>query len=858
MGKRDAQEEHPIRESCNESLVSRRTFLQIPGAIGMLAVHSANAWASNNEQARQEEPLSPPGTSPLLLSIENAAVRVAAVACDGRWGLEFAVKRADGSWRIVLASAARATGAPWEPQQRWVSEDPRITWKQDGHIERSEAFFTKAEVLDGHRLVLTGGAAGEVIEEVVSVTGPESVYIQVRGTTEASIDLSQLMSNFYLVPDGKAFGYAQPLDFAWLPVLHWEAQDLTSDHFFRSPAVAAMAQGAYSALLPDLALLKKDRPVPHALDLRVTRTKAEAPRLSYGLCTSEVVPHTFARHTDEQTVRVSGSDLKYGFEVLLGEAKQPGEVSQRITSTLWDTYGHPLWRDIRPQVLPFEEYGRRYAYVHELKRWATPVDLGTSTGYGLNNPGRRGSNFHAWENDLHVGYGVTYYGNKWNDSDLGRIGEGILKLILSAPRKQGAFPTVFNFAKQTWEGSLFWTARAADPLDGYDAAAMGVTAWWQLYWYENLKRDPRIIAPVASYARFLARQQLSSGAIPTYFYSDLRPAPQLKDAGTTALSGAVLAKVAQLSGDKDFREAAVRAGHFVGHTLLPGMKFQDFESFYSCSPTPIYWRDPWTGIWPQNNLSIEWAADQFLALFRLSEDQHWLELGEYVLSNLSLYQQVWTPPYYPAYLYGGFGVMNTDGEWNDGRQARFVSTYADYFLATGKLEYLERAVAAARAGFALMDIPENHANGINRLSVPPGTGLTQEQGAGQGYAPENIYHGGPKSGTGWTGFDWSAGGALSAAAYLEQQFGTVWVDGRCRLALPIDGATANVVSWDDNRIILNIGNALGALPQPFTMSRAILIKFDHLDGPQYNVTINGEVFERQGQESLKTGLVIRL
>jgi hypothetical protein len=696
-----------------------------------------------------------------------------------------------------------------------------------------------------------------VIEERVMLAAPGRVRIEVRGITATPLDLSQLMSNFYLTPDGKSFGYAQPLDLAWLPVLHWEAGDIASDHFFRSPVVMAMAQGCYAALVPDLTLLKWDRLAPAALDLRVTGVKAEAPRLSYGLSTSKVVPHTFARHRADETVRVTGTDLNYGFDVLLGLATQPREVTERMTSYLWETYGRRFWHDTRPQVLPFEEYGRRYAYAHELKRWATPVDLGGATGYGLKNAGRRGSNFHAWENDLHVAYGVRYYGNKWRDDDLSRIGEGILRLILSAPRKQGAFPTVYNFGRQAWEGSLFWTARAADPMEGYDAAAMGVTAWWQLYWYENLKRDPEILKSVVSYARFLTGRQLDSGAIPTYFYRGLNPAPQLKEAGTTALSGAVLAKAAQLSGDQELREAAIRSGRFVVQSLLPELKFQDFETFYSCSPTPIQWRDPWTGIWPQNTLSLEWGADQLLALYRLTGDPSWLERGEYVLSNLSLYQQVWPPPYYPIYLYGGFGVMNTDGEWNDGRQARFVSTYADYYLATGNPEYLERAVAAARAGFALMDIAENHANGINQLAVLP-PGLEKEQGAGLGYAPENVYHGGPASTAGWSGFNWSAGGALAAAAYLEQKFGAVWVDVKTRQVIPIDGAVAKVVSWDDSRIVLKVGNALDSLPLPFTTTRAICVKFGYLDRPWYDVTINGNEFKKQRRPELESGLFIRM
>ncbi len=49
-------------------------------------------------------------------------------------------------------------------------------------------------------------------------------------------------------------------------------------------------------------------------------------------------------------------------------------------------------------------------------------------------------------------------------------------------------------------------------------------------------------------------------------------------------------------------------------------------------------------------------------------------------------------------------------------------------------------------------------------------------GPGQGYAPENVLHTGPgpiRKGI-WTGFNWSAGGALAASAYLERTFGSAW------------------------------------------------------------------------------------
>jgi hypothetical protein len=90
------------------------------------------------------------------ISIEDETLRVIAAAQDGRWWLEFSVKRADGSWGPVLATAAATTDAPWESKQRLVSEDPQIAWKQGGRVEETEAFFTKAESPDARTLMLTG------------------------------------------------------------------------------------------------------------------------------------------------------------------------------------------------------------------------------------------------------------------------------------------------------------------------------------------------------------------------------------------------------------------------------------------------------------------------------------------------------------------------------------------------------------------------------------------------------------------------------------------------------------------------------------------------------------------------------
>jgi len=545
--------------------------------------------------------------------------------------------------------------------------------------------------------------------------------------------------------------------------------------------------------------------------------------------------------------------LRYGFDLFYGSAASADDVVEIVTAHLWRAYGHPAFCNIRPQVLPFEDYGRRYSYAHELPARLRTATIDGEECVGIDNPDRRGSNFHAWENDLHVAYGLWHYAATWDDGALRAIAEGIARLSLSAPRNGGAFPCVYNFDDNAFEGTFFWTGRAADPYHGYDTAAMGVTAWWYLYWYEQLVETPRMYDRIVAYARFLAGAQDASGAIPTYFFSDLTPAKQLRASATTAISGAVLAKVATLTGDDALTRAAVRAGQFVVDEIVPQLKFDDFETYYSCSPKPLHAIDYWTGIRPHNNLSIQWTADLCLALHRLTGDEGWMRTGEYALGLLSLYQQVWNPSHLPEYLYGGFGVMNTDSEWNDGRQARFVSTYADYYLETGTGDYLERAVAACRASFAMMDIPENHENGINALVMPQGPGL--------GYAPENVHHGGPKppheSGE-WTGFDWSSGGALAASAYLERHFGALWLDGAARRATPIDGLAVAVDRWDGVEIDLTVASALETLTYPYTRPREALLKGGRLREGTYAVSINGARPMRLTADDLARGIPLRL
>ncbi len=204
--------------------------------------------------------------------------------------------------------------------------------------------------------------------------------------------------------------------------------------------------------------------------------------------------------------------------------------------------------------------------------------------------------------------------------------------------------------------------------------------------------------------------------------------------------------------------------------------------------------------------------------------------------------------------------MNCDGEWNDGRQSRMVPTYADYYRTTGNLEYLERAVAASRASFAAMDMEENHDNGINDYRITQAEQLSVEPGIG--LSPESLMHGDPSvhtgEGGGWTGFNWGPGGGLAATAYLERHFGNVWVDGRAKTAVAIDGATAEVTGWANGHIELSVANALQHLSAPYTARRNILLEFGNLVEEAYEITLNGQDMGQLKSETLEHGLQIEI
>lgn len=798
------------------------------------------------------------------ISIGNEHLRVDVRQAEGLQWLAFRVRDEGGNWMDVAVTGARAPVSIWQAERRAVSESPEVIWAPagSGDFQRDASGWDHAEV-ERNELVLTRSVAvpadtGPLIETRIRLDGKFGVLVQSRVSIAAAIGLARCMHHVWLAPGGRLERFCEPLDFAWLPNLHRSEDHICADHFFRAPVAMAMARGCHVALLPDLALMEADAPVPLALDLRIEGTGLEAPRLSFGFCASEPDGHVYFRSGPDLAPVLENRVLTCGFRLWFGQAETPGQVVDRVVQWQWRTYGNPLLKEPEPQVLPFRQYGTRYVFRHELPVSIRKVERRGLECVGIDNPRRRGAQFHAWENDLHVGYGLRHYAGRLDNTMLQETSQGILNLFSDAPRTEGAYPCIFNFDKAIWEGSLFWTARSADWRRGFDTAAMSVSAWWLVQWltdFPDLDREP-LLELLTAYCDFLVANQLESGAIPTYFDSSRSPVPPLLESATTAISGAVLAAAANLLLNPLYTRAAMRAGYFIAEHAIPRLRFDDFEVFFSCSPKPVGAVDYWSGLPPHNNLSIQWSCDMYLELWKRTREELWLEHGTHLLNILSLYQQVWNPVHLPGHLFGGFGVMNTDGEWNDGRQARFVSTYGAWYLATGRTEYLERAVAACRASFALMDIHENHLNGINAVEMP-------DHGLHQGYAPENIHHNGRDTGYGWSGMNWSAAGGLAASAWLERHLGSVFLDVSRQIAHGIDGMRAKVLSWTEGRVELELASSLRDLKHAHDGSRDIVLmaggwQWMDEDPDDLELVVNGEALGVAEAELLQAGVGLTL
>jgi hypothetical protein len=250
-------------------------------------------------------------------------------------------------------------------------------------------------------------------------------------------------------------------------------------------------------------------------------------------------------------------------------------------------------------------------------------------------------------------------------------------LVLSAPSAGGLFPTVFVFGPDRWVESHH---QGGGP-GVFHLMDMSWTMYQLLRWHRELEPDEQSVARARDYARALVGLQRPDGGLPAYvdkdgaavtvvdraaLLADLEGGagdPYVPDmlasrwvearyveSAEDAASLLFMATLASLlpTGDAE-REvilgAARGVARYLAERVVPTAKWTDFEVYFSCSPKDLDFYDHRSGQWPQNTLCMQHGAAGFLELYQVTHEARYLELAGRAMDRLSLYQQVWSPPW---------------------------------------------------------------------------------------------------------------------------------------------------------------------------------------------------------------------
>ena len=649
---------------------------------------------------------------------------------------------------------------------------------------------------------------GKVKAQIEISEYAKSIYhLRIDIQTDPSVALKDLFVQFDFIPQNQALWSKSRHDFHWIPNIKSKPSQIAADHVFRSPVVMMMSETIGTALIPDLDLLDENRPAPHYLDMRFPEN--DAPKIIYGLTNYKADSHVYYVKRGDPFLIKSGK-LSFGFYLIVNQSISRNSLLREVNNLLWKEFGKDYIVQMEPQTVPFSQYAE-YGFRMALDSLWINAGYPNSGGITLSTyfdkktqkwGGRSFPNdlwFHSWFNNMRTAYGLYLWGDKSSRSDWKQKALEVKNLILNAPADKGFFKTIYNSQTNAWVAS-----GQGGGENVYHVPDNAWTAYWLLRFNQECESDERINTMTLNFAKALLSCQQPDGGFPArVFVENLKPDPILNGSASEGLAIWYLAEMRlrdliPVELKKSVDEAIQKGLDHIQREILPRQKFEDFELYFSCSRKPLDFYDSVSEMYGQNTLSMQWCAEAFRTGYQLFKRQQDYENALYCIDILCLYQQVWNPDYLSFYAFGGFGVMNTDAEWNDARQAQFAETLTNFYDLTGKIEYLERAVAAAKASFALMVIDEN------KYVAPNNYKGTERQFEIHGGMAENYGHCGSDCRSGQSGFHWGTGSALCTSIILQEKYGDLFINPTLNHALGINGIVVNSADFKKKKINLTI------------------------------------------------------
>ena len=667
-------------------------------------------------------------------------------------------------------------------------------------LKREGAVYTLA--LDGERTVrFTVPALGAVGLPQVEVGEPagDGGWRRIRLTWDVAEETAQdeLAVRFDLEFEPEMW---------WAPHLAPEEGYVIGQHVFRSPALIAARGPLVLAVVPDLDVVGARPENPWFMDF-----DAPARKMWIGLVRTDIPEHVLFRKAPGMTFAPGRVELGF-FVAAYVDAAAVKDPWAKASALLWERWGRPLYEKGEPVAGPLRSYVRR-TYDWAFGGWSRFVwqefDLGgrrvgapqfiVNVSQSPNYPGpwyqREFLSIwnQAWFSSLRSASGLFRYARATIDEGLMAKARMTKELALAAPMTSGLFPAVIGTANDEvvvdgkplrrprgW-GEARWSNSDRTPVehgitsDWYHVLDMSGTALVMLRWYDELEKDARLVGYARTYGERLLAMQDEDGFFPGWLHPGTHaPGPVMNRTPESSLSATFLLKLADLTGEAKYRDAALRAVDAVLGEIAPQGRWLDFETYWSCSG---WGRDRYldrkierNAMHKQNTLSMFWTSEALLAAWRATGRGLYLEWGRRALDELSMAQQVWQPPFIHVPALGGFGVMNADGEWNDSRETLFAELFLDYAKETGEAAYRERGIAALKAGFVMMYCPENPKVKAMWEKVYPWFGP-----ADYGFTMENYGHGGRTSPEGegmgvFTIYDWGNGAAAEAVMRILDHY----------------------------------------------------------------------------------------
>ncbi len=649
---------------------------------------------------------------------------------------------------------------------------------------------------------------------------------------DRALALESLESSYSFMPCGKD---SLP-DFAWSPHLLPMAGDVIADHCFRSPAMIIQNNGLFGALVPDLELLEKSH--GHALRT-VMDMDCEAktgPKISFGFAGWQTRGHVYFQRSH---VPVPIDDkIEYGFDLILSSDlpdmpnlsdrsdKKPG--FSKAARFLWRRYGRPnLKRSSVPFDKPLHEWERE-AFEHIASRSYVPVDLPCASGGILKSERAKWSdeetNKDAWFSarfqSIRTAVGLFLYGLETDNDLLREKACRVVDLLLCAPQNSGVFPSIFCISVDGESGEWILDSGWA----GYNGCYHSFDCSWTGYWLLRFAEiepayAPRILDFLVPYGDFLLKQQRTDGCIPSFYdFRTLKAREELIPFFSAETSGSALflARLYRSVHKEKYLRGARLAIDYIEHEIIPENRWQDYETFLSCSRKPFSFYNSRTAQHPQSTLCMLQAAHAFLELYIATLENRYIEQGKNLLDYLSLYQQVWSPPFFSKNLFGGFGVQNTDAQWSDPRTCYAADLFFSYYESTGYREYLERGIAALHACF-------------------------------QVFPSESWGHYGNDEPCGTAGVHWGLGSAATSFASTRNRFGDVFLDLDSRFAFSLNSC------WLENFKTDSFFTSFD-LKSRFAWKTPAILKFTGLKHGVYSLMVNGHSLGAIPSSELKEGI----